>query len=68
MTANVENIASALLIGRMPPEAQHDYARLLRELAQLFDNHADDQKPDDVPQGGGRHALREPPDESPPVA
>lgn len=44
VTANVENIGTALLTGQMSPEGQRQYAGLLRELAGLLDEHADDQE------------------------
>ena len=44
VTANVENIGTALLTGQMRPEDQRQYAGLLRELAGLLDEHADDQE------------------------
>ena len=44
VTANVENIASALLIGRMTVAEQRKYAGLLRELAVLLEDHAETQE------------------------
>jgi hypothetical protein len=44
VTANVDNIANALLVGQMPPAAQRNYAGLLGELADLLKSHADDQE------------------------
>ncbi|WP_125792263.1 hypothetical protein [Amycolatopsis sp. WAC 01376] len=56
VTANVENIAGALLVGQMPPPKQRQYAGLLRELAVLLEDHAEaqerqagDQAPDEAP-------------------
>ncbi|MFD8492278.1 hypothetical protein [Amycolatopsis sp. NPDC059657] len=43
VTGNISGIADALLIGQMSTTKQHEYATLLRELADLLDTHADDQ-------------------------
>ena len=51
---------------RMAPEKQREYAMLLRDLANLLDEHADnyetasDEQEPSRP-AGSRHALREPP-------
>ncbi|GAA4524190.1 hypothetical protein [Amycolatopsis samaneae] len=61
VTVNVENIGNALLIGRMTPAEQREYAGLLAGLAELLETHAEDQEANSPPVvDAGRHALRSP--------
>lgn len=65
VSKHAEPVANALMARQMTPEKQREYARLLRGLADLLDEHADDQegasdgltppKP-----AGSRDALRDP--------
>ncbi len=65
VSKHAEPVANALMANQMTPDKQREYARLLRQLADLLDEHADFEervsgelappKP-----AGSRHALREP--------
>ncbi|MEA5366450.1 hypothetical protein VA596_43450 [Amycolatopsis sp., V23-08] len=65
VSRHAEPTANALMVRQMTPEKQREYATLLRQLADLLDEHADNQetastKPEPPTPAGGRHALRDP--------
>ncbi|MYW90019.1 hypothetical protein G3I59_05145 [Amycolatopsis rubida] len=40
VSGHAESIASALMLGKMTPQSQHEYAGMLGELSQLLHEHA----------------------------
>ena len=44
VSGHATSIANALMLGKMTPQRQHDYANMLNELSELLHEHADIQE------------------------
>lgn len=65
VSRHAEPTANALMARQMTPEKQREYATLLRQLADLLDEHASNHetasaKPEPPKPAGGHRGLREP--------
>jgi hypothetical protein len=46
VSGHAETMANALMLGRMTPKKQHEYADMLKELSSLLHEHASTQEND----------------------